>query len=163
VEDSSCAAISLLTRMRTLPDYTLEICSPSFGRELSGINRVKDGKRALEEHGREQTKCGGEDDVGIGMQCSSSRPHRAWASRTRASFNGGSRGVQARPWPSEAAAWHEPTAPRMSTPVQHAQSYSKTRGQLATQNRGRAATPAISRPIAADRNVRPTTSHGGHR
>jgi hypothetical protein len=84
-------------------------------------------------------------------------------SHTRPSFNGGSRGVKARPRPSEVAAWHEPTAPRMSTQVQHAQSYSKTRGQLAAQNHGRPATPAISRPIAADRNVRPTTSHSGNR
>ena len=84
-------------------------------------------------------------------------------SRARASFNGGSRGVQARPRPSEVAAWREPTAPRMSTQVQHAQSYSKARGQLATQNHGRPATAAISRPIAADHNVKPTTSHGGRR
>ncbi len=80
---------------------------------------------------------------------------------SRPSFNGGPHGVQARPRPSEVRAWHEPTAPRMRTQVQHAQSYSKVRGQLATQNHGRPATPATSRGIAADRNVRPTTSHGG--
>jgi hypothetical protein len=83
-------------------------------------------------------------------------------SRTRASFNGGSHGVQARPRPSEVAAWHEPTAPRMSTQVRHAQSYSHARGQLATQNHGRPATTAVSRPIAADHNVKPT-SRGGRR
>jgi hypothetical protein len=79
---------------------------------------------------------------------------------SRTSFNGGSRGVQVRPQPSEVAASREPTAPRMSTQVQHAQSYSSARGQLATQNHGRPATPAISRPLRADRNVTPTTSHG---
>ncbi len=84
-------------------------------------------------------------------------------SRSRPSFNGGSHGVQARPRPSEVRAWHEPTAPRMSTQVQHAQSYSKSRGQLATQNHGRPATAAVSRPIAADHNVKPTTNHGGNR
>ena len=77
------------------------------------------------------------------------------------SFNGGSHGVQVRPRSSEMAASREPTAPRMSTQVQHARTYSTNRGQLAAQNHGRPATPAISRPIAADRNVRPTTSHGG--
>jgi WXXGXW repeat (2 copies) len=80
---------------------------------------------------------------------------------SRSSFNGGSHGVQARPRPSEVAASREPTAPRMSTQVQHARSYATSRGQLAVQNHGRPATPAISRPIAADRNVRPTTNHGG--
>ena len=79
----------------------------------------------------------------------------------RTSFNGGSRGIQARPRPAEAAASREPTAPRMNTQVQHAQSYSTARGQLATQNHGRPATPAVSRPVPADRNVRPTTNHGG--
>ena len=47
----------------------------------------------------------------------------------------------------------EPTAPRMSTQVQHAQSYASNRGQIAAQNHGRPATPAVSRPIPADRNV----------
>ncbi len=78
---------------------------------------------------------------------------------SRASFNGG-RGVQVRPRSSEMAARREPTAPRMSTQVAHARSYSTNRGQFAAQNHGRPATPAISRGIPADRNVRPT-SHGG--
>jgi hypothetical protein len=82
-------------------------------------------------------------------------------SRVRPSFNGGSHGVQARPRPSEVTAYREPTAPRMSTQVQHAQSYSKAPGQLASQNHGRPATPAISRPVAADRNVRPAANRGG--
>jgi hypothetical protein len=79
----------------------------------------------------------------------------------RTSFNGGSRGVQVRPRPSEVAASREPTAPRMSTQVQHAQSYSAARGQLAAPNHGRPSTPAISRPLSADRNVRPTARSGG--
>jgi len=79
---------------------------------------------------------------------------------SRTSFNGGSRGVQVRPRPSEAAASREPIAPRMSTQVQHARSYAAARGQLAAQNHGRPATPAVSRPLRADRNVKPTTSHG---
>ena len=76
------------------------------------------------------------------------------------SFNGGSHGVQVRPRSSEMAASREPRASRMSTQVEHARSYSTNRGQLATQNHGRPETPAVSRGIAADRNVRPT-SHGG--
>ena len=55
-----------------------------------------------------------------------------------------------RPQPSEGAAAHEPTAPRMNTQVQHAQTYGGVRGQYAAQNHGRPATPAISRPIPAD-------------
>ncbi len=82
-------------------------------------------------------------------------------SDSRTSFNGGSRGVQVRPRPAEAAAYREPTAPRMSTQVQHAQSFSNARGQQAAQNHGRPATPAVSRPLSADRNVRPTANRGG--
>lgn len=86
-------------------------------------------------------------------------PHRA-RGVSRTSFNGGSHGIQARPRPSEVSAYREPTAPRMSTQEQHARSYSTARGQLATQNHGRPAMRAISRPLAADRNVRPTTRGG---
>jgi len=80
---------------------------------------------------------------------------------SRTSFNGGARGVQVQPRPAEAAAAREPYAPRMSTQVQHAQSYASNRGQLASQNHGRPATPAVSRPVLADRNVRPTATRGG--
>ncbi len=81
---------------------------------------------------------------------------------TRSSYRGGVGGVQARPQPSEAAAAHEPTTPRMSTQVQHAQSYSAVRGQSAAQNHGRPATPAVSRPLPADRSAKPQTrSQGG--
>ena len=79
----------------------------------------------------------------------------------RPSYRGGS-GVQTRPQPSEGAAAHEPTAPRMNTQVQHEQSYGGVRGQYASQNHGRPATPAVSRPIPADHSSRSaSSSHGG--
>lgn len=88
---------------------------------------------------------------------------------SRQSYRGGSAGVRATPRPSEGAAWHEPTAPRMSTQVQHAQSYQSNRGQYYSVNHGKPASPAISHPIPADRNVHPTpraqnqggSNHGG--
>jgi len=73
----------------------------------------------------------------------------------RASYRGGPGGVQAQPRASEGAAWHEPTAPRMSSQTQHMQNYSNVRGQYANENHGRPASPAISRPLPADRNVKP--------
>jgi hypothetical protein len=85
-------------------------------------------------------------------------------SNSRTSFHGGTGGTQVRPQASEAAAWREPTAPRMNTQVQHEQKYQSNRGQLASRNQGQPAKPAISRPIQADRNVKPTTrnqSRGG--
>jgi hypothetical protein len=78
----------------------------------------------------------------------------------RASFRGGA-GVQARPQASEGAAFREPYAPRMSTQVQHEQSYAAVRGQAASENHGKPATPAISRPIPADRNVQPQSHQPG--
>jgi WXXGXW repeat (2 copies) len=74
---------------------------------------------------------------------------------SRPSFHGGQGGVQARPQPSEAAAWREPTAPRMNSQVQHAQSYGANHGQYAAGNHGRPARPAVSKPLPADRNVQP--------
>lgn len=74
---------------------------------------------------------------------------------SRVSFHGGTGGIQARPGPSEKAAWHEPVAPRMNTQVQHAQSFRSERGQYASANHGNPQTAAISRPVPADRNVRP--------
>lgn len=83
-------------------------------------------------------------------------------SNPRTSYRGGMGGVQARPQPSEGAAWHEPTAPRMTSQVQHAQSYQSNRGQFAATNHGRPATPAVSKPLPADRNVKPQVrSQGG--
>ncbi len=80
----------------------------------------------------------------------------------RASFHGGTGGVQARPRSSDAAAWRQPTAPRMNTQVQYARSFQSNRGQLATVNHGRPNTAATSRPIAADHNVKPVV-HGSQR
>jgi WXXGXW repeat (2 copies) len=82
---------------------------------------------------------------------------------THTSYRGGARGVQVKPRASEGAAWHEPTAPRMSSQVQHAQKYSAVRGQYATQNHGRPVSPAVSKPLPADRNVRPTVRAKNHR
>lgn len=77
----------------------------------------------------------------------------------RASYHGGAGGVQARPRPSEGAAWREPTAPRMNSQVQHAQTYSHMQGQFANRNHGRPAQMTDRQPIHADHNVHPE-SHG---
>ncbi len=77
---------------------------------------------------------------------------------SRPSFRGGA-GVHVQPRPSEGAAAREPTAPRMTTQVQHAQSYGAVPGQNANQNHGKPATPAVSRPIPADRSTKPATSN----
>ena len=82
---------------------------------------------------------------------------------TRQSYRGGPNGVQAHPRPSEGAAWHEPYAPRMSTQVQHERDYGAVHEQYANQNHGKPPSGAVSRPVPADRNVRPQAhaSHGG--
>jgi len=80
---------------------------------------------------------------------------------SRPSYRGGA-GVQARPQPAEREAAHEPTAPRMNTQVQHAQTYGGVRGQYAAQNHGQPATPAVSRPIPADHSSRPASSNQSH-
>jgi hypothetical protein len=77
------------------------------------------------------------------------------ANTSHVSFHGGSQGVQAHPGPQQEAAWHEPVAPRMSTQVQHAKSAQSDRGQFYTVNHGKPVSPAVSKPVAADRNVRP--------
>ncbi len=79
----------------------------------------------------------------------------------RPSYRGGT-GVQTRPQPAEREAAHEPTAPRMNTQVQHAQTYSAVHGQYASQNHGRPATPAVSRPIPADHGSRSAPSNQSH-
>ncbi|MGD0913714.1 MAG: hypothetical protein ABR928_17600 [Terracidiphilus sp.] len=81
---------------------------------------------------------------------------------SRASFHGGTGGTQFRPQASEAAAWREPTAARMNTQVQHEQRFQSNRGQFANTNHGQPARPSISRPIQADRNVKPTTRNQSH-
>jgi hypothetical protein len=83
------------------------------------------------------------------------------SNNARPSFHGGTGGTQVRPRPSEAAAWREPTAPRMNTQVQHAQRYQSSPGQFANTNHGQPARPTVSRPIRADRNVQPTTHSQG--
>jgi hypothetical protein len=75
---------------------------------------------------------------------------------SRVSFHGGSNGAQRRPQPQEKAAWHEPVAPRMNTQVQHARSYQSDHGQFYQVNHGQPPNPAESKPVPADRNVRPS-------
>ncbi|MGB7265605.1 MAG: hypothetical protein WBC92_08840 [Terracidiphilus sp.] len=77
------------------------------------------------------------------------------ANTSRVSFHGGSQGVQRHPEPQEKAAWHEPVAPRMSTQVQHAKSAQSNRGQFYSANHGRPPSAAVSKPVAAEHNVRP--------
>lgn len=79
----------------------------------------------------------------------------------RPSYHGGPSGVQSQPRPSEGAAYREPTAPRMSTQVQHAQNYSTQRGQYATENHGRPPTTAETRPLHADSHVTPQVRSSG--
>ncbi len=87
--------------------------------------------------------------------------NRGPAYNPRPSYRGGS-GVQYRPQPAEREAAREPSAPRMNTQAQHAQTYSGVRGQYASQNHGRPPTPAVSRPIPADHSSKPApSSHGG--
>ncbi|HTW81153.1 MAG TPA: hypothetical protein VME23_16510 [Terracidiphilus sp.] len=78
--------------------------------------------------------------------------------QTRVSFNGGRGGVYARPGPAEMAARREPYAPRMAAQVQHAESFRANREQFDEVNHGRPANLAVSRPIEADRNVRPVAA-----
>ena len=79
----------------------------------------------------------------------------------RPSYRGGPNGVQSMPRPSEGAAFHEPTAPRMDTQAQHAQNYSTMRGQYASENHGRPATAAESRPLHADYGAQPQQHNNG--
>ncbi len=75
-------------------------------------------------------------------------------SNPRPSFRGGQNGVQARPQPAEGTAWREPTAPRMSTQVQHEQNY--WRGSRAIrQPESRPARHSGHQPAAAGRPQRP--------
>jgi len=81
----------------------------------------------------------------------------------RPSYSGGPNGVQAHPQPSEGNAYREPTAPRMTTQVQHEQNYSTQRGQYAAPNNTRPATTVETRPLHADPHVtpQPRSSGGG--
>ena len=79
----------------------------------------------------------------------------------RPSYRGGPNGEQSHPEASERSAYREPTAPRMNTQVQHEQNYGQMRGQYASENHGRPATPAESRPLHADPHVQPQQRSGG--
>jgi len=79
----------------------------------------------------------------------------------RTSYRGGPNGVQSQPRPSEGNAYREPTAPRMSTQVQHEQNYSTQRGQYAAPNNTRPATTAETRPLHADPHVTPQVRSSG--
>jgi len=74
---------------------------------------------------------------------------------TRISYNGGSGGINVRARPAELAAIHEQHAPPMTAQVQHAQQARADRSNFAAVNRGTPANPAITRPLAADHNIRP--------
>jgi len=72
----------------------------------------------------------------------------------RVSFNGGSGGIQVRARPAELAALHEQHAAPMSAQLQHEHLAGTNRDQFATVNRGRPASLVVSRPLAADHNMR---------
>jgi hypothetical protein len=74
---------------------------------------------------------------------------------TRISYNGGSGGINVRPRPAELAAIHEQHAPPMSAQMQHEQQARADRANFAAVNRGNPANPVITRPLAADHNIRP--------
>lgn len=74
---------------------------------------------------------------------------------TRVSYNGGNGGVQVRPRPVEIAARREPIAPRMTTQVQHEESFRNNREQFVTPDHAHPTNLAVNRPIEADHDVRP--------
>ncbi|MGB6689320.1 MAG: hypothetical protein WBE76_15920, partial [Terracidiphilus sp.] len=53
------------------------------------------------------------------------------------------------------AAVREPRAPRMSTQIQHVEAARADHTQFVSVNHGRPATPALDRPLEADRDVHP--------
>ncbi len=73
---------------------------------------------------------------------------------SRVSFNGGRGGVQTRPRPAELAARHDQHAAPMGAQIQNQHIASTNRAQFANVNHGRPANAVVSRPLAADRNVR---------
>jgi hypothetical protein len=74
---------------------------------------------------------------------------------TNVSYNGGPGGVQYRPHPSELVAIHEQHNPPMAAQVQMVREAQANRNNFATVNRGRPEVLVASRPVAADRGVRP--------
>jgi hypothetical protein len=81
--------------------------------------------------------------------------NNTYINNTRISYNGGNGGLNARPRPAELAAIHEQHAPPMTAQVQHAQEARTNRADFASMNHGRPAVLAVSRPLAADHNIRP--------
>jgi hypothetical protein len=73
----------------------------------------------------------------------------------RVSYNGGSGGINYRPRPAEIAAIHEQHAPPMTAQVQHVQQARADKANFASVNHGRPAAPVVTRPLTADRNIRP--------
>jgi hypothetical protein len=72
---------------------------------------------------------------------------------TRVAYNGGRGGLAFRPQAAEVAAMRGPRTPPMSTQIQNQREASQNRQQFFSQNKGRPAMVAASRPIMADRGV----------
>ncbi|MFZ0340527.1 MAG: YXWGXW repeat-containing protein [Terracidiphilus sp.] len=72
----------------------------------------------------------------------------------RVSYNGGSGGVRAPARPAELAAMRQPHTAPMTSQVQNQRTASTNRAQFVSTNHGRPANVAVSKPLAADRNVK---------
>jgi len=81
---------------------------------------------------------------------------------TRVSYNGGHGGIVARPRPAELAAVREPRAPVMATQARHVEAARADHTQFVTENHGRPGTPALERPLEADRDVHPAPRPVAH-
>jgi hypothetical protein len=84
---------------------------------------------------------------------------------TRVAFNGGTGGIAARPTPLEEAAAREPHVAPTSTQTQHEHTASTNRAFLASENHGRPAVAATSKPgeftgkgVIAAREAKPTAA-----
>ena len=82
------------------------------------------------------------------------RPMSNYQRGSRVSYNGGSGGLQVRARPAELAALRQPHTAPMRAQVQNERAARNNRAQFASANHGRPANVAVSRPLAADRNVR---------
>ncbi len=75
--------------------------------------------------------------------------HRVGAGESsRASYNGGPRGINARPLPAEVAAVRETHTRPVAAQVEHARQASSDRTQFASENRGRPTQIARAQPLA---------------
>ena len=74
---------------------------------------------------------------------------------SRASYNGGRGGIQARPIPAEMAAFRGRRTPAMSAQVQNQRAAAANRGQFFQQNGGRPVQTVAARAYAADRVTAP--------